>query len=156
MRLYFLRHAEAVDIADSDHARQLTERGIKRTKTAAKVMKKLDIAPNYIFASPRIRAKHTAEIVGETLGVDVTISEEVNFGFSVTGVKMLTDGMSSDLQVMFVGHNPSMSEVVNRMSGATIAMKKGGLARIDLYSPHMDRGELVWLIAPKVFDALGD
>lgn len=156
MRLYFLRHAEAVDAADSDHTRQLTERGIRRTQTAAKVMKKLGIAPNHIFASPRIRAKHTAEIVAETLGAEITISEEVNFGFSVTGVKVLTDGMGGDTQVMFVGHNPSMSEVVTQMCGATVAMKKGGLARVDLYSPHMDRGELVWLIAPKVFDVLGD
>jgi len=156
MRLYFVRHAEAVDAADSDHARTLTQRGIQRTETAARVMKTLNIQPDKIFASPRIRAKHTAEIIAAELERDIEISEEVNFGFSVQGVKLLTDGMNDDAQVMFVGHNPSISQVVMQLSGAHVAMKKGGLARIDLYSPLANKGELVWLIAPKVFDVLGD
>ncbi|MCE2470769.1 MAG: nitroreductase family protein [Anaerolineae bacterium] len=33
-------------------------------------------------------------------------------------------------------------------------MKKGGLARVDVYDGAATQGELVWLIAPKVFDAL--
>ena len=57
---------------------------------------------------------------------------------------------------MFVGHNPDMSLLVTELTGVDASMKKGGLARIDTVGGSADEGELVWLIAPKVFDALRD
>lgn len=154
MKLYFVRHGEAVDLAPSDHSRELTERGIERVEKSAKVLKRLGIAPTVIYSSPRIRAKQTAEIIAETLGLDVKFEEDVNFGFDVTHVKTLLQGINTKDEVMFVGHNPDMSQVVHKLTGASVSMKKGGLARIDIINAKARRGELVWLIAPKVFDAL--
>ena len=154
MRLYFLRHAEASYEAPSDHERPLTDRGRDRTKTAARVLAKLDIKPAHIYASPRVRAADTARIVGEALKIEVELREEVNFDFDVAAVKKLVQGLSERDEIMFVGHNPTMSEVVRALTGASVSLKKGGLARVDVLSPDSLQGELVWLIAPVVFDAL--
>ena len=156
MRLYFLRHGIAEDLATSDFERELTKRGRRRVLASAKVMKGLGIAPRQIFSSPRLRARQTAEIVAEALDLPVTISEAVNFGFDLADLRRLTKLSSANDELMFVGHNPDMSLLVSEITGVDASMKKGGLARIDVVGRRVDEGELVWLIAPKVFDALDD
>jgi len=156
MRLYFLRHGIAEDLATSDFARELTKRGRRRVATSAKVMKRLGIAPSHIFSSPRLRARQTAEIVAEALDKRVTLTEAVNFSFDLADARRLTRNLSADDDVMFVGHNPDMSLLVSEITGVDVSMKKGGLARIDVIGRAVDEGELVWLIAPKVFDTLQD
>jgi len=154
MRLYFLRHGIAEDLASSDFDRELTKRGRARLANAAKVIKQLGARPSLIYTSPRLRSLQTAEIIAEELDIGLTVSEAVNFGFSLSDVQRLTRDMTYDDEVMFVGHNPDMSDLVNELTGSDVAMKKGGLARVDVYDDEAARGELVWLIAPKVFDAL--
>lgn len=154
MKLYLVRHGEAEALAPTDHERELTDNGRERITKSAQVLKRLGIAPKVIYSSPRIRAKQTAELIAAALDMDITITEEVNFGFDESNIKTLIKDMRSRDEVMFVGHNPDMSQIVHKMSGASVGMKKGGLARIDLVSTKVHRGELVWLIAPKVFDAL--
>ena len=156
MRLYFLRHGIAEDLAASDFKRELTKRGRRRVLASANVMTRLGIAPRQIISSPRLRARQTAEIVADALGMPVTISEAVNFGFDLSDLRRLTRDFSPDDELMFVGHNPDMSLLVSEITGVDASMKKGGLARIDVIGRRADEGELVWLIAPKVFDALAD
>jgi phosphohistidine phosphatase len=155
MRLYLLRHGHAEDTSTgSDHDRALTTEGIARLNTAAKVMRRLGIKPAVIFSSPRVRALQTAEIVADALGAEIRIREEVNFGFDTQAVRKLIHDLNDSDEVMFVGHEPSFSMTVRRLTGADIEMKKGGLARIDLTDRHTPSGVLVWLLAPAVFDAL--
>jgi len=159
MKLYFLRHGEAEDMSAgiSDHDRKLTTKGIERVQTAAKVMSRLHIKPTHIYASPRVRALHTAEIVAKTLGKKVEVNDSVNFGFNLSAVETLIAALAVDDEVMFVGHEPTMSKVVGELTGANIVMKKGGLARVDAVIPTSPlRGQLIWLIPPKIFDALDD
>ncbi len=156
MQLYFLRHGQAeFGSGIADHDRKLTPRGVQRTQTAGRVMAALDLGVTHIFSSPRLRALQTAEIVAEALGLRVDIRDEVNFGFDAAAVQRLTHDLPDDANVMFVGHEPGMSAVVGAFTGGLVEMKKGGLARIHLDQPGSARGYLVWLITPKVFDALG-
>lgn len=157
MQLYFLRHglAEDAGINVSDHDRPLTPMGRRRLQTAAQVIATLDLQLAYIFSSPRLRATQTAEIIADALKHPVEIREDVNFGFNVLAVKKLTDKLSPNTHVMFVGHEPSFSATIHALTGADVNMKKGSLARIDLLSRTTPiKGRLVWLIAPRVFDAL--
>lgn len=154
MRYYFVRHGIAADLAPSDFARELTPRGRRRVGKAAKVMKALGIIPACIYASPRLRARQTAEIIAAELGMAAVLAEEVDFGFDIAAVKRLSRRLPAESDVMFVGHNPNMSLIVHQLTGANVSMKKGGLARIDVIHHQAQHGELVWLIAPKVFDVL--
>ena len=88
------------------------------------------------------------------MDLETTLTEAVNFGFDLSDVRALTEDARPDDEIMFVGHNPDMSLLVNELTGADLSMKKGGLARIDVNDKKAEQGELVWLIAPKVFDAL--
>ena len=155
MRYYFVRHGIAEDMIDDDFSRELTARGRRRVAISAAVMKRLNLQPARIFSSPRLRARQTAEIIGDTLGLPVSLADEVNFGFDLKDINRLTRDSRIDDEVMFVGHNPDMSVLVHQLTGVDVSMKKGGLARVDLLGRGARHGELVWLIAPKVFDALG-
>jgi phosphohistidine phosphatase len=155
MRLYLVRHGKAEGHTGNDHDRQLTSDGAKRLETEAQVIARLGINPDRIYSSPRVRARQTADIIARVLDKQVEISEEVNFGFTTESVTKLVNGLPLDAEVMFVGHNPSMAQVVHTLTGANVEMKVGSLARIDLHSLPPDlHGYLVWLIAPKVFDAI--
>lgn len=157
MKLYFFRHAEAEDHAPSgdDHDRQLTTKGIARSKSAGQALAALDVHPTHVFASPRVRAKQTAELLARALNLTVEFREEVNFSFNVAAIEKLIAGLGDEHEVMFVGHEPSMSQVIGDLTGGNVVMKKGGMARIDVVTSLSPlRGQLTWLIAPKIFDAI--
>lgn len=154
MKLYFLRHGIAEDMAASDFARELTPRGRRRVAQSADVMRRLNLRPQRIYSSPRLRACQTAEIVAAALDRPLILAEQVNFGFDLDDVSELTADLQDSAEVMFVGHNPDMSLLVHQLTGVNVSMKKGGLARVDVIDNAVSHGELVWLIAPKVFDVL--
>lgn len=151
-----MRHGYAVPRGtEPDEERSLTPEGTEQIVNAAVVLARLNIAPTHIFCSPRIRARQTAEAVGDALGKRVEITEDVNFKFDMD---ILSDYVATypGEDLMFVGHEPTMSAVIAALSGAEVEMKPGSLARIDLTSRAALRGQLVWLIAPNVFNALED
>lgn len=156
MNLYFLRHGEAEDgIGISDHERRLTPNGINRTQTAARVIAALNLDLKKIFSSPHVRARQTAEIVAEALSMNIEIRDELKFSFDITALERMIVGVAPEEAVLFVGHEPSFSMVVESLTGGSVEMKKGGLARVEITNRDSLRGTLVWLIAPKVFDVVG-
>lgn len=159
MKLYFFRHAEAEDSSDttSDFDRVLTPKGVTRTKTAGAVLAALGVRLVHLYASPRVRARQTAELLGRALNMAPVVREEMDFGFDVSAVEKLTAGLTDNQGVMFVGHEPSLSVVIGELTGGNVIMKKGGMARVDVVTTlSPPRGNLTWLIAPKVFDMLGE
>jgi phosphohistidine phosphatase len=56
---------------------------------------------------------------------------------------------------MLVGHEPDFGETVSQLTGGSrVIMKKGGLAAVELDSPDSVQGSLLWLIPPKILEAL--
>lgn len=84
MRLWLLRHGQAVPRAASDAARELTEHGRQEVRQSAAYL--LERPLTTILASPYVRAQQSAALVRETLG----------FAGVVTTVPWLTP--DSDLQ----------------------------------------------------------
>lgn len=159
MKLYLVRHgkAQTADGRVEDALRELTPDGKKRLETEARALARMAIRPVRIYSSPRVRARQTAEIIASALNMAVEIREEVNFDFDTSAVAALIEGLPPDAEVMFIGHEPSMSDVIRALTGANVVMKVGSLARVDVEDPHADlRGYLVWLLAPRVFDGLVD
>ena len=156
MRLYFLRHAQAVDRGRvDDYSRELTPRGKARTKTAARVISKLDLRLDAIYSSPRIRARQTADIVASELKLPVnSIPAMGEFNWGLASLEGLLAAHDLRNSVMLVGHEPTFSETIEALTGGFVVMKKGGLARVDVYTQEPTRGSLIWMIAPRVFDVL--
>ncbi len=156
MRLYFFRHAEAEPGSDSvpDDARRLTKRGAERTRRAGRVLAGLGIKPARLFSSPLARARQTADILGQALNTPVQVRPEVGPGFNAQAVDALARDLGAGAEVIFVGHEPDFSATVSALiGGGWIAMKKGGMARVDVELSQPLRGTLVWLIAPRLFNA---
>ncbi len=160
MKLYFFRHGHAEDSQGpdfDDFTRQLTQKGIDRTGSAAAALVKLGVKPARLFSSPRLRARQTADILAKKLGITITVRDEVNFGFSPDQLRTLIAEAGSDNELIFVGHEPDLSILVSALiGGGDIVMKKGGMARVDLLAGEPLRGVLVWMLAPKIFDDIAN
>src|SRR5204863_430910 len=67
MKLYFLRHAEALDGTD-DAARPLSPQGKKEAREVGRFLKGAAIEFDAAYSSPLVRAKQTAQIVLDACG----------------------------------------------------------------------------------------
>lgn len=154
MIVYFMRHGKAEDYSDDDESRALTSDGIRKTEDAARALKVLKAQPSAIFASPRKRAQQTAAIVAKAYGMEVITRSELNFEFSLA---LLRDVLSADAlgdEVLMVGHNPSMSQVIGEVCGVRVEMKKGGIAAVNLPAHNPQHGHLLWLATPALLSAI--
>jgi len=155
MRVYFLRHGIAQDgspsMADAD--RQLVPAGIEKIKQLATKLEPWDVQPAVIYSSPLVRAHQTAQIVAEYTGIHLQIQEALGLDFSARALQSIVDKHAENEDIMVVGHEPSFSSTISYIiGGGNITMKKGGLARVDLYSQHPLHGTLVWLLPPRLLD----
>ncbi len=153
MKLYFMRHGEASDDAPSDELRPLTDTGRLHLSNAGKVLKKI-LTVNAVYASPRLRARQTAEIIAQALEQDVIVRDELNFNFSIETLKSLIMGYDEESRLLLVGHNPSISEVVQQMTGANINLKTGAIVCVDVYPIALKGGTLKWMLTPRLMDEL--
>lgn len=151
-KLYFLRHGLADWPAwdKPDEERPLTPEGIERMKLEAKTIKRLKLAPEAILSSPLVRARQTADIVADRLGLPVKVSSLLAPGFNAQKLDKLVREADAGA-LMLVGHEPDFSTTISQLiGGGHIVMKKGGLARVDITALDPLNGELVWLLAPAV------
>ena len=152
--VYFLRHGKAQSRAvweGSDDRRPLTVTGEDDMRRAAKGMKRLGIAPDVIVTSPLARARRTAEIVAEELGMlDRLVDDKrLAHGFDARALAKIVAGSGNVASVMVVGHEPDLSVAVGQVTGGgRVELKKGALALVHVDSPALDGGVLAWLMTP--------
>lgn len=160
MLLYLIRHAIAVNRNDpgvlTDEARELTPQGIKKMRTHAVALAKMEVNLKEIWTSPLIRARQTADILAEELSTTprVRIVKDLSPGGDHS---KLIDMIGRNLgleEVALVGHEPDMGILATRLivgtNVGTIRFKKGGAACIELEEVKPPaRGDLLWLLTPK-------
>lgn len=152
MRIYLLRHGDAEDEAASrrDFDRRLTPEGIERMRAEARGMKALGLTFDMIFTSPLLRAHETANIVAETLDMPAPIVDErVGGGFQLDTIKDILRQHPGQDKILFVGHQPSMSQIIQRLCGGIAEMKRGSLACLEGEGPRPGYGALLWLMTPR-------
>jgi phosphohistidine phosphatase len=161
MRLFFLRHglAQPRGEAPDDAGRVLTPHGRAELAIIARALGILKVKPDPILSSPYRRARQTAEIVAPTIGGKVTIAEELSAGAPPDVFEKLIRRFASHDAVMFVGHEPDLSNAAANVAGAdegSIVLKKAGLIRIDVddHGPHF-HGQLRWLLTPRQLMLIG-
>jgi phosphohistidine phosphatase len=146
-QLWLLRHGEAVPHeAAPDDERALTERGRGQAAAAGRALSALEIAVHLCFTSPKVRARQTAELACEALGVAPVEHAPLAEGFDADEALALLHAAGGDQRVLVVGHEPDLSQVVHDLTGARVALKKGGVAAIAMDG---SRGELVVLLRPR-------
>lgn len=154
LRLYFLRHGKAWSRADwreDDDLRPLTDAGEALVRAEGRAMKAMGLAPDVIVTSPLARARRTAEIVAEELGMSERLIEDrrLAHGFDAGRLTEIVEGQAAAASLMVVGHEPDLSVTVAELTGGgRVDFKKGGLARVDVKGPQLDDGILAWLLTP--------
>jgi phosphohistidine phosphatase len=134
--IWFLRHGDAEDGAP-DFDRRLTEKGRRQSRAAGATLAALGVKPEICLTSPRVRARETAELACEAIGVEVAVEDRLSEGdFDPLA---LAAGLN---EVLLVGHEPDFSSAIARLTGARMDIKKGGLAGVE-------DGELRVLVRPK-------
>ena len=152
-QLWLLRHGEAVPHGSKeDSERELTPRGETQAATAGRAMARLNIEFDACYASPKVRARDTARIACEALGVETETADEVAEDFDVADALALFDRTDADdAKILVVGHEPDFSQVVHDLTGARMDFKKGGIAAIRLEG---SRGELCVVLRPRDLEAI--
>lgn len=165
MRLYFLRHAIAIERGawdGVDSERPLTDEGREQMYAAARGLAALGPRLDAIFTSPYTRAADTARLASEALGVGITVWPELASGCDLEGLAPRLAELGDAREVMLVGHEPDFSAMIGRLIGgnnapARIELKKGACCRVDVPRKALlanDRrrligaGELRWLLTP--------
>jgi len=131
--IWLLRHgdAEAGD-GKPDAERDLTEKGERQSVAAGRALKTLGIALDVCLTSPKVRARRTADLACEPLGVPVEEDDRLAGG-DFDPVELAADRG----EVMLVGHEPDFSSAVALVTGSRVKMKKGGIAAIDDHILHL-------------------
>jgi phosphohistidine phosphatase len=124
--IYLLRHGEAEDSASDDAARRLTVKGERQARDAGLALEGLGVEIDACLASPKVRARETARIACEVLGIEVEETEALR-----DGVFDSLDLVAGRGDVLLVGHEPDFSAEVGRLTGAKVDLKKGGIAVVD-------------------------
>jgi phosphohistidine phosphatase len=158
--LYFLRHGDAgAARAHDDDSRQLTAQGVAQLEAAADTWKRLDILPQVVITSPLPRARETAELLIAGVGITVqpVIDERLMPGADWGDLAQAIGAFRGAQRIMLVGHDPDLSEAVASLTGASVRLRKGGLACIEFEGvPGPGGGELVWLLDPDLYQAEPD
>ena len=144
MELYLLRHAEADD-AVPDEVRRLTARGREQAAAAAAGIASLHLGLKQVFSSPLVRAVQTAEYVVQALALPLETTGALAAGNDASGALSLLGSHPGPL--LFVGHEPQLSDIVLAATGGRVRMRKSMLARLELESLSPALGRLAWLLA---------
>jgi len=157
MELFILRHGEAGkgSATRNDFQRSLTVTGKQELEEIAKAFVKLGLEFDFVFTSPLIRCKQTAEIIlkyVDSKNKVETINELRPEGNKLELYNRLSK-LKQDSSTLLVGHEPYLSELIGEAIGeinCRINLKKAGFAMIRIISlqPKI-KGELRWLLTPK-------
>jgi phosphohistidine phosphatase len=151
--LFILRHGIAVPhgsagIADSE--RPLTIKGEKRMRQVGRGLARLKLPVNRIATSPLPRAKRTAQIVAQELGM-IDELDLVDILSAGADPHRLRDWLTerAEQRLMIVGHNPDLSDLVTLLVAGEVGkfpfeLKKGGLACLRAGNASASLFQLDW------------
>jgi phosphohistidine phosphatase len=140
--IWLLRHAHAED-GSPDADRPLSARGERQARAVGAALAVLGVELDACLSSSRVRARETARLACEPLGIEPREEHALRGG----PFDPLDVAAGHGESVLLVGHDPDLSMAVHDATGAQVRMPKAGLAAID-------RGELKLLLGPRELEAL--
>jgi phosphohistidine phosphatase len=138
--LLLMRHAKSSwknkDLPEFD--RPLNKRGEKDAPEMGKLLKKKNLVPSLIIASPAVRARMTAEAVKKKSGYEQEIVYldklyQAEVPAIIDALKEQPDGMET---VMLIGHNPGLESVLQILTGKIESLPTASIANITLPIDH--------------------
>ncbi len=143
--ILFLRHAEALpaDADMDDFDRKLSANGTRMVQKQALLVKSLNVNIQHIYTSNAIRTVETSNLFVDYLKSDICITEVPFLYHSFVTQSFLNfvhQLHSLHDSVMFVGHNPEISQLVQRfVNSYTIIFKPATLASVTFESENWEK-----------------
>ncbi|MCB0331404.1 MAG: histidine phosphatase family protein [Bdellovibrionales bacterium] len=152
-----VRHGIAVDRDEwdeDDFDRPLTEKGVERMEKAALGLKKIVGEMNGVVSSPYVRAKQTADILGNTFDCKVEVVEQLGCGrYKECKALLPTQG-----RYLFVGHEPDLrqfaAEACKISASGIEPLKKGGA--LSIKKGPADNWAISWIFQPRHLRSIGN
>ena len=144
-KLLLLRHAKSSweDTSLPDFERPLNERGLRAAPLVGEFMRKQRLRPDMVLCSPAKRTRETIALVLETAGITTELRyDERIYEASVMRLLEIVSQIDDDkMEVMLVGHNPGMENLLERLTGETERMPTAALALITLNAEKWSEAE---------------
>lgn len=138
--LILMRHGQAEFSAESDFQRSLTETGREQVLQSARELSQAKFTVQKLLCSPLLRAKQSAQLVGNELGI---VPQEESVLDGRLSAASLLDFAQEQLQeadcVMLVGHNPNISLAAGVLSGNYLSFRAGDCAAFDWTDPRQPK-----------------
>ncbi|HUI83095.1 MAG TPA: phosphohistidine phosphatase SixA [Candidatus Binatia bacterium] len=157
MDIYFLRHANAGEPKLNparDEKRPLDKLGIEQSHDVGRALAALDVTVDAILSSPLRRATQTAAVVANEIGHEekVLTDDALRPNAGYEQFQDLLRRYSRKDAILVVGHNPSMTEFLNRLlvngsASAAVELKKGAVARVE--KSGRKPAVLKWCVPPR-------
>ena len=157
-KLLLLRHAKSSwdDASLADFDRPLNGRGRRAAPLMGALMRERQLRPDLIISSPATRARETIALVLEAARLETELRyDERIYEATASHLVEVISGVEDDRQeVMLVGHNPGFEDLLERLTGESLRVPTGALARIALNAERWSEagalgGRLEWLVKPK-------
>lgn len=133
--LYLIRHAEAESpVTVNDIERQLTDNGKKAIVSTVNQLKDKYNKPDLILVSPAKRTQETAERVKETWECDTQSFKTEKFLYDSEDQAVFHYLQNLDNQyetVAVIGHNPTLSMLVNFLTNENIHLAPANICVIE-------------------------
>jgi len=134
--LLVLRHAKSSwnhpKLADFD--RPLNDRGKRDAPRMGKLLAAENLLPDGIVSSTAVRARTTTEAVAIASGFDAGIefADELYAADVADYLACIHARPDTERRVLVVGHNPTVEDLIEQLTGETERMPTAGLAQISL------------------------
>lgn len=134
--LLILRHAKSSwkDPDLADHDRPLNKRGKRDAPFMGRLMQDEGLIPDFILSSTAKRARKTVAGILEGSGnyPEVQYTRDFYHAYPETFITILSELDDKYEQVMIVGHNPGLEELLEVLTGDYVRMPTAALAQVVL------------------------
>jgi phosphohistidine phosphatase len=117
------------------------------------------LIPDLLLSSPAVRARETIEIIMKTarLQTELRFDQRIYEASAVRLLEVISQIEEEKSEVLLVGHNPGMEELLQVLTDKVERMNTGTLAKISIGNTKWckaleKKGSLDWLVRPKELD----
>ena len=156
MTIYLMRHgfAERPVPGQEDATRCLTEQGRSDVARVAQALAEGQPGLEYLFSSPFLRARQTAELVASAVGMPVDVDPRLAPGCTLDGIEELHTEYGAPVRFMTVGHQPDVGYLIEALTGRSISVREGSLIVVEASALKRDCGTLREVFAPETASEL--
>ncbi len=154
MEIYFVRHGEAQDKVGGmkDEDRPLTSFGAATIAHLGRSLKGIIKRFDLILTSPFLRARQSADILGNIFGNKGEISVSNSLIAGSPPNELLNEIKKSDAShILIIGHQPYLGSYINFFTGTKeddMSIRTATCALVETCELKKDKGKLLWIKEP--------